>query len=202
MGSVAHLNRAVACVYECSNNLPMPRNIWSHSAFGHHLARLTTVERDRLAVREQEVVEESKRERTHERFIDAVLRAYGFKPFKREDQRNRPLRTKRSWVSVRARFREGEILTLKIVQGLTFRQIGNRLGISHVAAHKRFHWMLETMSMEAAHRAKCLEEVKWVLAQVDLLEERLAHLPFKERRKLLISMGLIPKRKVLFPVGT
>ncbi len=125
-------------------------------------------------------------------FQEELLKMWGYKPWKRKDLRKRPLRTKRSWVSLRARVREFDIVRMHMIQGFTFREIGQALGISHVAAWKRYEWAMESFRLEDAYRARCFEEIAWKMGQVDRLEPVLADLPVEERRRRLIGMGLIP----------
>ena len=65
-----------------------------------------------------------------------LLRAWGFS-YTRKDRRKKPLRDKMGGISMRARDRELKIMQLRSMN-LSFRQIGAQLGISHVAAYKRY----------------------------------------------------------------
>jgi hypothetical protein len=42
---------------------------------------------------------------------------------------------------------------------MSFREIGNRLGISHVAAWKRFEWLMESFRLEEAYVCRCAWEI-------------------------------------------
>jgi hypothetical protein len=79
-----------------------------------------------------------------------VLEKWGYKPYQTIDRRKRPLRIKMQFISLRAREREFEIMKLR-ESNMSFRAIGRALGISHVAAHKRF-WCARILSA-AAHFA-------------------------------------------------
>jgi hypothetical protein len=90
------------------------------------------------------------------------LKEWGFS-YARKDRRKKPLRDKMWGISLRARERELKILRLRSMN-LSFRQIGALLGISHVAAYKRFWWgMLESLFAEQ-RREQCLIRIQ------DLLE--------------------------------
>jgi hypothetical protein len=62
--------------------------------------------------------------------------------YRRKDRRKKPLRDKMGGISLRAREREFKIMQLRSMN-LSFRQIGNLLGISHVAAYKRYWWAMD-----------------------------------------------------------
>src|SRR5215472_13158795 len=62
--------------------------------------------------------------------------------YTRKDQRKKPLRDKMGGISLRARDREFKILQLRSMN-LSFRHIGAQLGISHVAAYKRYWWAMD-----------------------------------------------------------
>jgi hypothetical protein len=66
-----------------------------------------------------------------------LLEKWGYRPYQTVDRRKRPLRIKMQFVTMRAREREFEILKMR-ESNMSFRAIGRALGISHVAAHKRF----------------------------------------------------------------
>jgi|SRR6516162_8233737 len=86
-----------------------------------------------------------------------LLRAWRFS-YTRKDRRKKPLRDKMGGISLRARDRELQILQLRSMN-LSFRQIGAQLGISHVAAYKRYWWaMLESLFAEQ-RRAWCLHSI-------------------------------------------
>ena len=70
-----------------------------------------------------------------------LLKAWGFS-YTRKDRRKKPLRDKMGGISLRARDRELKILQLRSMK-LSFRQIGAQLGISHVAAYKRYWWAMD-----------------------------------------------------------
>src|SRR5215469_563015 len=89
-----------------------------------------------------------------------LLKAWGFCFYRRKDRRKKPLRDKMAGISMRARERELKIVLLRKEMNLSFRQIGARLGISHVAAHKRYWWgMLESLFSEQ-RRAQCLIRIQ------------------------------------------
>src|SRR5215470_1884393 len=69
-----------------------------------------------------------------------LLKAWGFS-YRRKDRRKKPLRDKMGGISMRARDREFKIMQLRSMN-LSFRQIGAQLGISHVAAWKRYWWAM------------------------------------------------------------
>lgn len=94
---------------------------------------------------------------------DALLKAWGYRPYKRKDLRKKPLRDKMHRTSLRARIREAEILALRM-QGLSFRQISPRLGISHVTASKRYWWAMQENLRADDYRIDCLRKIR---AQVE-----------------------------------
>jgi len=130
----------------------------------------------------------------HRDLQNYTLKLWAYKPWKRHDGRNRPLRTKTSGISFRARMREHDIVKLRCVRGLTFRQIGELLGISHVAAWKRYQWFTGSARLEEAYRAKCLREIEWKMNEMERLAPRLSHLPLEERNRVHISLGLVPAK--------
>jgi len=117
---------------------------------------MTPQERKKWERESFENLEEAKRRRV---WTNELLKELGYKPYKREDRRSRPLRTKRSWVSCRARCRELEIVRLRCCDGLSYREIGERLGISHTAARKRYEWAMQTADESEKHRAAFIEGV-------------------------------------------
>jgi len=121
-----------------------------------------------------------------------ILRTWGYKRWKRPDGRKRPLRLKRALESCRAMVRELEIVKLRCKEGLSFREIGKRLGISHVAAWKRFHRAIKDARAAEEYRAQCVREIEWKMEQRERLEPVIGHLPIRKRREVLRDMGLIP----------
>src|SRR5215469_13250445 len=84
-----------------------------------------------------------------------LLKAWGFS-YKRKDRRKKPLRDKMSGISMRARDRELKILQLREEMNLSFRQIGAQLGISHVAAYRRYWWAMDESLFGEQRRERCL----------------------------------------------
>jgi DNA-directed RNA polymerase specialized sigma24 family protein len=144
--------------------------------------------RDRARHAQELVGFREERERT-----DEYLRTWGYPPFRRDDRRNRPLRTKRATVSFIARQREADIVRLRCTRGLTFREIGKSLGISHVAAWKRFEWAMDTFRQASEYRAKCLREIDERLQRGKAMEATLMHLPPHQREEILTEQGYLPK---------
>src|SRR5262249_24507646 len=91
-----------------------------------------------------------------------LLRAWGFSDT-RKDRRKKPLRDKLGGISLRARDRELKILLLRSMNR-TFREIGAQLGISHVAAYKRYWWAMDESLFAEQRRERCLIRIR------DLLE--------------------------------
>jgi hypothetical protein len=91
-----------------------------------------------------------------------LVKAWGFS-YTRKDRRKKPLRDKMGLISLRARDRELKIMELRSMN-LSFRQIGAQLGISHVAAYKRYWWAMDESLFAEQRRAGCLIEIR------DLLE--------------------------------
>ena len=58
-------------------------------------------------------------------------------------------------ISLRARARELKIMQLRSMN-LSFRQIGAQLGISHVAAYKRYWWAMDESLFAEQRREQCL----------------------------------------------
>ena len=83
--------------------------------------------------------------------------------YRRKDRRKKPLRDKMGGISLRARDRELKILQLRS-KHLSFRQIGAHLGISHVAAYKRYWWAMDESLFAEQRREGCLGQIR------DLLE--------------------------------
>jgi hypothetical protein len=94
---------------------------------------------------------------------DDLLKAWGFFPYRRKDRRKKPLRDKMGGISLRARAREFKIMQLRLMN-LSFRQIGAQLGISHVAAYKRYWWAMDESLFAEQRREGCLGQIR------DLLE--------------------------------
>lgn len=168
----------------------MPINDWSRKLWD--TSELKSSDSGRFESTESEIADESKR---RSQLTREILRLYGFKPWTREDRRNRPLRTKRSWVSTRARVRECEIIRLRCGNGLTFREIGQRLGISHVAAWKRFEWALENIRMSDAYERECIREIFRKMEQVTAIDPAIEHYTPEDRRRMLEKLALIPPRQ-------
>jgi hypothetical protein len=91
-----------------------------------------------------------------------LLKAWGFS-YTRKDRRKKPLRDKMGGISLRARDREFKIMQLRSMN-LSFRQIGAQLGISHVAAYKRYWWAMDESLFGEQRRERCLISIR------DLLE--------------------------------
>jgi hypothetical protein len=91
-----------------------------------------------------------------------LLKAWRFS-YRRKDRRKKPLRDKMAGISLRARDRELKILLLRSMN-LSFRQIGAQLGISHVAAYKRYWWAMDESLFSEQRREQCLISIR------DLLE--------------------------------
>ena len=87
-----------------------------------------------------------------------LLRAWGFS-YKRKDRRKKPLRDKMGGISLRARDRELKIMLLREEMNLSFRQIGAQLGISHVAAYKRYWWAMDESLFAEQRREGCLNSI-------------------------------------------
>jgi len=62
-------------------------------------------------------------------------------------------------ISLRARDRELKIMLLREEMNLSFRQIGAQLGISHVAAYKRYWWAMDESLFAAQRRQRCLNSI-------------------------------------------
>jgi len=61
-------------------------------------------------------------------------------------------------ISLRARDRELKIMQLRS-RNLSFRQIGAQLGISHVAAYKRYWWAMDESLFAEQRREGCLNSI-------------------------------------------
>ena len=61
-------------------------------------------------------------------------------------------------ISLRARDRELKIMQLREMN-ISFRQIGAQLGISHVAAYKRYWWAMDESLFAEQRRAGCLHSI-------------------------------------------
>ena len=79
-------------------------------------------------------------------------------PYRRKDRRKKPLRDKMGGISLRARDREFKIMQLRSMH-LSFRQIGAQLGISHVAAYKRYWWAMDESLFAEQRREGCLHSI-------------------------------------------
>src|SRR5262245_24263725 len=86
-----------------------------------------------------------------------LLKAWGFS-YTRKDRRKKPLRDKMGGISMRARYRELKIMLLRDMN-LSFRKIGAQLGISHVAAYKRYWWAMDESLFAEQRRARCLNSI-------------------------------------------
>jgi hypothetical protein len=86
-----------------------------------------------------------------------LLKAWGFS-YTRKDRRKKPLRDKMGGISLRARDREFKIMQLRLMN-LSFRQIGAQLGISHVAAYKRYWWAMDESLFAEQRRGRCLNSI-------------------------------------------
>ena len=86
-----------------------------------------------------------------------LLKAWGFS-YRRKDRRKKPLRDKMGGISLRARDREFKIMQLRSMN-LSFRQIGAQLGISHVAAYKRYWWAMDESLFVEQRREGCLNSI-------------------------------------------
>ena len=93
---------------------------------------------------------------------DELLKAWVFFPYRRKDRRKKPLRDKMGGISLRARHRELKILLLRSMN-LSFRQIGAQLGISHVAAYKRYWWAMDESLFAEQRRERCLISIRDLL---------------------------------------
>ena len=62
-------------------------------------------------------------------------------------------------ISLRARDREFKIIQLRSMN-LSFRQIGAQLGISHVAAYKRYWWAMDESLFSEQRRERCLCQIQ------------------------------------------
>jgi hypothetical protein len=90
-----------------------------------------------------------------------LLKAWGFS-YTRKDRRKKPLRDKMGGISLRARDRELRILQLRSMN-LSFRQIAAQLGISHVAAYKRYWWAMDESLFAEQRREGCLHRIRELL---------------------------------------
>jgi len=86
-----------------------------------------------------------------------LVKAWGFS-YTRKDRRKKPLRDKMGLISLRARDRELKIMELRSMN-LSFRQIGAQLGISHVAASKRYWWAMDESLFAEQRREQCLNGI-------------------------------------------
>jgi hypothetical protein len=87
-----------------------------------------------------------------------LLEKWGYRPYQTVDRRKRPLRIKMQFVTMRAREREFEILKMR-ESNMSFRAIGRALGISHVAAHKRFWCARSRCRTERLYQGRSLNRV-------------------------------------------
>jgi hypothetical protein len=90
-----------------------------------------------------------------------LLKAWGVS-YTRKDRRKKPLRDKMGGISLRARDRELKIIHLR-EENLSFRQIGAQLGISHVAAYKRYWWAMDESLFAEQRRERCLIDIRDLL---------------------------------------
>jgi hypothetical protein len=81
-----------------------------------------------------------------------------------KDRRKKPLRDKMGGISLRARDREFKIMPLRSMN-LSFRQIGAQLGISHVAAYKRYGDGRKSLRWTTSRGV--LEQHLWIAGEVD-----------------------------------
>ena len=109
-----------------------------------------------------------------------LLKAWGFFPYRRKDRRKKPLRDKMGGISLRARDRELKILQLRSMNR-TFRQIGAQLGISHVAAYKRYWWAMDESLFAAQRREQCLNSICELLERWIRYYEKLDSTAFRKR---------------------
>jgi hypothetical protein len=86
-----------------------------------------------------------------------LLKAWGLS-YTRKDRRKKPLRDKMRGISLRARYRELKIMQLRDTN-LSFREIGAQLGISHVAAYKRYWWAMDESLFTEQRREGCLHSI-------------------------------------------
>jgi hypothetical protein len=86
-----------------------------------------------------------------------LLKARGLS-YRRQDRRKKPLRDGMRGISLRARDRELKIMQL-LSMNFSFRQIGAQLGISHVAAWKRYWWAMDESLFAAQRREQCLKSI-------------------------------------------
>ena len=86
-----------------------------------------------------------------------LLKAWKFS-YTRKDRRKKPLRDKMGGISLRARDRELKIMQLRSMN-LSFRQIGAQLGISHVAAYKRYWWAMDESLFTEQRREQCFNSI-------------------------------------------
>ena len=91
-----------------------------------------------------------------------LLKAWGFS-YTRKDWRKKPLRDKMAGISMRARDREFKIMQLREEMNLSYRQIGAQLGISHVAAYKRYWSAMDESLFAEQRREGCLISVRNLL---------------------------------------
>ena len=87
-----------------------------------------------------------------------LLKAWGLS-YARKDRRKKPLRDKMGGISLRARDRELQIMQLRSMN-CSFRQIGAQLGISHVAAYKRYCWAMDESFFTEQRREGCLGQIR------------------------------------------
>jgi hypothetical protein len=88
-----------------------------------------------------------------------ILKKWGYKPYQTVDKRKRPLRIKMQFVTLRAREREIEIMRMRESK-MSFRAIGRALGISHVAAYKRFWCARNWCRTEQLYQERSLQRIR------------------------------------------
>ena len=96
-----------------------------------------------------------------------LLKAWGFFPYRRKDRRKKPLRDKMGGISLQARDRELKLMLLRSMN-LSFGQIGPQLGISHVAAYKRYWSAMDESLFAEQRREGCLNSIcelleRWII---------------------------------------
>jgi hypothetical protein len=87
-----------------------------------------------------------------------LLRKWGCKPYRTVDRRKRPLRIAMRFVTLTARVRELEIMKMREAN-MSFRAIGRALGISHVAAYKRFWCARNACRAEQLYQDRSLRSI-------------------------------------------
>lgn len=93
-----------------------------------------------------------------------LLRIWGCRPWRKPDGRKKPLRDKTAWRVGRAYQRAGVVFQLRAEEGLSFRKIGERIGVSHVAAIKLFYGFLRDCNRHRAHNERMVRLIRFNLA--------------------------------------